>query len=177
MLHSNSIIVVYQLNIIFWSTLVEDTTSRYYITTKVCVIRLLSNGSKFSAKMGVTFLWIPIALGILVVISALVCFYFIFVRLKINHIIKKLLIFANVQQAIGFGIFVTSIISHASGFKNKLTCVLAITSVRASLIGNQASISAISIIRYTLTGCVYIKPWSQRPLFIEWILDRFLIMF
>ena len=120
---------------------------------------------------------IPIALGILVVISALVCFYFIFVRLKINHIIKKLLIFANVQQAIGFGIFVTSIISHASGFKNKLTCFLAITSLRASVIGNQASITPISIIRYSLTGCVYVKPWSQRPLFIELNLDRFLIIF
>ena len=143
-------------------------------------MQLLSNiqtGSKFSAKMGVTIFLIPIALGILAIISALTCFYLVFVKLKINHIIKKLLIFANVQQVIGFGIFVTSIISHASGFKNKLTCVLAITSVRASLIGNQASISAISIIRYTLTGCVYIKPWSQRPLFIEWILDRFLIMF
>ena len=114
---------------------------------------------------------IPIALGILVVISALVCFYFIFVRLKINHIIKKLLIFANVQQAIGFGIFVTSIISHASGFKNKLTCFLAITSLRASVIGNQASITAISIIRYSL-GCIYVKLWSQRPLFIELILDE-----
>ena len=143
-------------------------------------MQLLSNiktGSKFSAKMGVTLFLIPIALGILAIMSALACFYFIFVKLKINHIIKKLLIFATVQQAIGFGIFVTSIISHASGFKNKLTCFLAITSVRTSLIGNQASISAISIIRYTLTGCVYIKPWSQRPLFIEWILDRFLIMF
>ena len=116
--------------------------------------------------------FIPIALGILVVISALVCFYFIFVRLKINHIIKKLLIFANVQQAIGFGIFVTSIISHASGFKNKLTCFLAITSLRASVIGNQASITAISIIRYSLTGCIYVKLWSQRPLFIELILDE-----
>ena len=141
----------------------------------MCVIRLLSNGSKFSAKMGVTFLLIPIALGILVIMSALACFYFIFVKLKINHIIKKLLIFATVQQAIGFGIFVTSIISHASGFKNKLTCFLAITSIRASLIGNQASISAISIIRYSLAGCV--KPWPQRLLFIELILDRFLIIF
>ena len=108
---------------------------------------MLSNGSKFSAKMVVTFLLIAIALGILVIISALACFYFIFVRLKINHIIKKLLIFANVQQAIGFGIFVTSIISHASGFKNKLTCFLAITSVRASILGNQATIAAISMIR------------------------------
>ena len=120
-------------------------------------MQLLSNiktGPKFSAKMGVTFLLIPIALGVLAIMSALVCFYFIFVKLKINHIIKKLLIFANVQQAIGFGIFVTSIISHASGFKNKLTCFLAITSIRASLIGNQASISAISIIRYSLTGLV-----------------------
>ena len=115
--------------------------------------------------------FIPIALEILVVISALVCFYFIFVRLKINHIIKKLLIFANVQQAIGFGIFVTSTISHASGFKTKLTCFLAITLLRASVIGNQASITAISIIRYSL-GCIYVKLWSQRSLFIELILDE-----
>ena len=104
--------------------------------------------------MGVTFLLIPIVLGIVVIISALASFAFIFRRLKINHIIKKLLLFATVQQAIGFGIFVSSNISHASGFKNQLTCFLAITSVQASIIGTQTSISAISIIRYSFKDCI-----------------------
>ena len=115
---------------------------------------MLSNiktGLKFGVKMGVTFLLIPIVLGIVVIISALASFSFIFVRMKINHIIKKLLFFATAQQAIGFGIFVSSLVSHASGFKNKLTCFLVITSIRATANGTQASISAIAIIRYSFT--------------------------
>ena len=127
--------------------------------------------------MGVTFLLIPIVLGIVVIISALASFSFIFVRMKINHIIKKLLFFATAQQAIGFGIFVSSLVSHASGFKNKLTCFLVITSIRATVNGTQASISAIAIIRYSFTDCIYVIPWSQRSLFIELILDRFFIIF
>ena len=141
---------------------------------------MLSNiktGLKFGVKMGVTFLLIPIVLGIVVIISALASFSFIFVRMKINHIIKKLLFFATAQQAIGYGIFVSSLVSHASGFKNKLTCFLVITSIRATVNGTQASISAIAIIRYSFTECIYVIPWSQRSLFIELILDRFLIIF
>ena len=104
--------------------------------------------------MGVKFLLIPTVLGMVVIISALVSFAFIFRRLKINHIIKKLLLFATVQQAIGFGIYVSINIAFASGFKNKLTCFLAITSVGASVIGTQTSISAISIIRYSFKDCI-----------------------
>ena len=104
--------------------------------------------------MGVTFLLIPIVVGLVVIISALASFAFIFRRLKINHIIKKLLLFATVQQAIGFGVFVSSNISHASGFKNQLTCFLAITSVQASIIRTQTSISAISIIRYSFKDSI-----------------------
>ena len=100
--------------------------------------------------MGVTVLLIPILLGIAVIISALASFAFIFWSLKINVIIKKLLLFATVQQAIGFGINVCCIVAYVSGFKNKLTCFLAITSARASVTGTQTSISAISIIRYLL---------------------------
>ena len=104
--------------------------------------------------MGVTFLFIPIALGILVIISALACFLFIFRRLKINHIIKKILLLATGQQVIGFGIFVSSIVSFASGFKNVLTCFIALTSIQATVIGVQTSISAISIIRYSFTDYI-----------------------
>ena len=107
-----------------------------------------------SKKMGVAVLLIPILLGIVVIISALASFSFIFWSLKINGIIKKLLLFATVQQAIGFGINVSCIVLYASGFKNKLTCFLAITSARASVTGTQTSISAISIIRYSFTGFI-----------------------
>ena len=120
---------------------------------------MLSNiktGLKFGVKMGVTFILIPIVLGIVVIISALASFSFIFVRMKINHIIKKLLFFATAQQAIGFGIFVSSLVSHASGFKNKLTCLLVITSIRATVNGTQASISAIAIVRYSFTDYIYV---------------------
>ena len=126
------------------STLVVPRVS---ITTQHTL--LLDNCRKY--KMRVTFIFIPIALGILVIISVLACFLFIYKRLKINHIIKKILLFATGQQAIGFGIFVSSLVPHVFGFKNKLTCFLTITSLRASVIGTQTSISAISIIRYSIS--------------------------
>ena len=49
--------------------------------------------------MGVTFLLIPIVLGIVVIISALASFAFIFRRLKINHIIRKLLLLLIIEIA------------------------------------------------------------------------------
>ena len=110
---------------------------------------LLSNfETKFNAKMEVTFLWIPTAIGILVVISALTCFAFIFRRLQINHVMKKMLLFATAQQAIGYGIFVFSVVLIVNGLKNILTCFLTATSILASAIGTQTSVSAISITRY-----------------------------
>ena len=102
----------------------------------------------------VAFLWIPIAIGILVVISALMCFAFIFRGLQINHVIKKMLLFATAQQAIGFGIFVVSEVLFRYGLKNILTCFLAATSILASAIGTQTSLSAISITRYSFTDCI-----------------------
>ena len=155
-----------------------STTVDNLVPNKVCqhpIAFKYQTGLKFGAKMEVTFLLIPIVLGIVVIISALPSFSFA-LRLKINHMIKKLLCFATVQQAIGFGIFVSSLVSHASGFKNKLTCFLVITSIRATVNGTQASISAIAIIRYLFTDCIYVIPRSQRPLFIEMILNRFLII-
>ena len=104
--------------------------------------------------MVVTFLWIPIAIGILVVILALTCFAFIFRRLQIHHVIKKMLLFATAQQAIGYGIFVFLVVLFVYGLKNILTCFLAATSILASAIGTQTSLSAISITRYSFTDCI-----------------------
>ena len=98
--------------------------------------------------MEVTFLWIPIAIGILMVVSALTCFAFIFRGLQINHVIKKMLLFATAQQAICYGIFVFSVALCVYGLKTILTCFLAATSTMASAIGTQTSLSAISITRY-----------------------------
>ena len=102
----------------------------------------------------VAFLWITIAIGILVVISALTCFAFISGGLQINHVIKKMLLFATAQQVIGYGIFVVSVVSFVYGLKNILTCFLAATSVLASAIGTQTSVAAISITRYSFTDCM-----------------------
>ena len=104
--------------------------------------------------MEVKFLWIPIVIGILVVILALTCFAFIFRQLQIHHVIKKMLLFATVQQAIGYGIFVCSMVLFVYGLKNILTCFLAATSILASAIGTQTSVSAISITRYSFTDCI-----------------------
>ena len=93
-----------------------------------------------------------VATGILGIISALACFGFIFVKMKINHVIKKLLLFATIQQAIGYSTFLCSVIlfTHFNGFNNKLICFLGMASIRASSYGTQASITAISIIRYSV---------------------------
>ena len=148
--HNNSTYVL------FCSTTVEDLVhSKAWIRFCIQLLSNIKTGLKFGVKMGVTFLFIPIVLGIVLIISAHASFIFIFVRLKINHMIKKLLCFATVQQAIGFGIFVSSLVSHASGFENKLTCFLVITSIRATVNGTQASISAIAIVRYSFTDCFY----------------------
>ena len=74
-------------------------------------------------------------------------FYFIIKKLKINDVIKKLLLFASIQQFLGYGIFFGSILSHVYRTKNKLTCFLACTSIGSTTKGTQAVISMISIIR------------------------------
>ena len=75
-------------------------------------------------------------------------FYFIIKKLKINDVIKKLLLFASIQQFLGYGIFFGSILSHVYRTKNKLTCFLACTSIGSTTKGTQAVISMISIIRF-----------------------------
>ena len=101
--------------------------------------------------MEVTILYcILIAIGILGITTALACFGFILVKLKINHVIKKLLLFVTIQQAIGYATFLCSLILYGNGLKNKLICFLAFVSIRASSHGTQASITAISIIRYLI---------------------------
>ena len=96
-----------------------------------------------------------IATGILGIISALACFGFIFFKMKINHVLKKLLLFATIQQAIGYSTFLCSVILFGYGFGNKLTCFLGMASIRASSYGTQASITAISIIRYEPKGTIH----------------------
>ena len=101
--------------------------------------------------MEVTILYyILIATGILGITTALGSYGFILVKLKINHVIKKLLLFVTIQQAIGYATFLCSLILYGNGLKNKLICFLVFVSVRASSHGTQASITAISIIRYLI---------------------------
>ena len=85
--------------------------------------------------------------AIIGIVSATTCFGFTFKKLKINHVIKKLLLVATVQQLLGYGIFFGSILAIWFGIQNKVTCFFAFTSIIASTIGSQASISMISVIR------------------------------
>jgi hypothetical protein len=86
--------------------------------------------------------------GILGIVSSIACFAFIVIRLQINHVIRRLLLFATVQQAIGYGMALCSVILGISGLTNIVTCFLGFTSLLASAFGTQTCISAISIIRY-----------------------------
>ena len=85
--------------------------------------------------------------AIIGIVSAITCFGFIFKKLKINYVIKKLLLVATVQQSLGYGIFLGSILAIGFGIQNKVTCFFSFTSIVASIIGSQASISMISVIR------------------------------
>ena len=86
--------------------------------------------------------------GILGIVSSIACFAFIFIQLQINHVIRKLLLFAAVQQAIGYGTILCTVILEINGFRNIVTCFLGFTSLSWLAFGTQTCISAISIIRY-----------------------------
>ena len=85
--------------------------------------------------------------AIIGIVSAITCFGFTFKKLKINHVIKKLLLVATVQQSLGYGTFFGSVLAIGFGIQNKVTCFFAFTSIIASTLGSQASISMISVIR------------------------------
>ena len=85
--------------------------------------------------------------AIIGIVSAGTCFCFIFKKLKINYVIKKLLLVTTVQQLLGYGIFFASILAIGFGIQNKVTCFFAVTSIITSMCGLQASISMISVIR------------------------------
>ena len=85
--------------------------------------------------------------AILGIVSSITCFGFIFKKLKINHVIRKLLLFATLQQSLGYGIFFGSILAIGFGIQNKVTCFFGVTSILTSTCGSRASISMISVIR------------------------------
>ena len=85
------------------------------------------------------------SLGIL---SSVCCFYFIVRKLKINQVIKSLLLFAIVQQFVGYGIFFVSLtVLHIHEIRNKITCFLVYNFMGTMLKGTQTITTMISIIR------------------------------
>ena len=88
---------------------------------------------------------------VLGIVSSIACLAFI-IKLQINHVVKKLLIFATVQQAIGYGTALCSVILSISGLRSLVTCFLGYTVPLASVFGTQTCISAIGIIRYCTTS-------------------------
>ena len=100
-----------------------------------------------------------ISTGILGIVSSISCFAFIVFRLQINHVIRRLLLFATVQQAIGYGMALCSLILGISGLTNIVTCFLGFTSLSWLAFGTQTCISAISIIRYCTKDW---RDWTHR---------------
>ena len=87
--------------------------------------------------------------AVLGITSSVVCFYFIAKKLKINHVIKKLLLFTSIQQIFGYGMLLGSTIAQLNKIKNKLTCFIAFASFGLTMKTTQALISTVSIVRYT----------------------------
>ena len=81
--------------------------------------------------------------AIIGIVSAITCFGFILKKLKINHVIKKLLLVATVQQSLGYAKSLVSILAFTHGIINKVTCFLAFMSIVATVFGSQALISII----------------------------------
>ena len=82
--------------------------------------------------------------------TSICCFYFITKKLRINRVIRILLLFASVQQFLGYVIFLGSIILHMKNLRSKLTCFFTYFSFGATMSGTQNVITLISIIRYFL---------------------------
>ena len=82
------------------------------------------------------------------IISSIYCLYFIVKKLKINHIIKKLLMVACVEQFLGYVIVFCSVVLFIFEIKNKVTCFTAISSFGVTFMGKQLVITMISIIRF-----------------------------
>ena len=72
--------------------------------------------------------------------SSTACFCFIAKKLKINHVIRKLLLFGSVQQIFGYGMLLGSTIAHYNEIKNKLTCFIAFASFGLTMKTTQALI-------------------------------------
>ena len=93
-------------------------------------------------------LYAMLCIAIIGIASAALSFAYVFLKLQINHVIKKLLLFGTAQQAVGYGIITTSIlVSLVQGFISKLTCIFGFTSFAASILGSQSVVTMISVIR------------------------------
>ena len=62
-----------------------------------------------------------VCFGAVGVITSASCLFFIIKKLKINGLIKNLLLFANVQQLIGYNLFLVSRVLQYIYNKNKWT--------------------------------------------------------
>ena len=86
--------------------------------------------------------------GILGFVLSIACYAFAYLKLKINPVIKKILLFAAIQQAIAYAIGVSSTIAIMLGYKNRITCYLIGSPIGTSMSGTRMCITAISIARY-----------------------------
>ena len=86
--------------------------------------------------------------GILGFVLSIACYAFAYLKLKINPVIKTILLFAAIQQAIGYAIGVSSTIATMLGFENRIMCYLIGSPIGTSMSGTPMCIAAISIARY-----------------------------
>ena len=96
------------------------------------------------------------------IMTSICCFYFITKKLRINRVIRVLLLFASVQQFFGYVIFLISIIFHMRKMRNRLTCFFTYSSFGTTMSGTQNVITLISIIRYFLLFHPRALQWGIR---------------
>ena len=102
--------------------------------------------------------------GAVGVLSSLGCLIFIIKRLEINQIIKKLLLFANVHQLLGYILFLMVVVlQYVFDSKNRFTCFLIFTSMGLIMKTTQGIISMISVIRYVVTWVNYLLYLPHTP--------------
>ena len=123
----------------------------HFCTLNYLTLLTMSSLWFVSGKMDETLtspLYAMLCIAITGIASAAISFTYVFLKLKINHVIKKLLLFGTAQQAVGYGVIASSIVvSFIQGFISKLTCIFGFISFAASILGSQSVVTMISVIR------------------------------
>ena len=145
-----------ELNVTFiWNSRVLESLfqTKYLLLKCFCITKMTETSPPPNGGIADYFLLFGSFVG---TISSICCLYYIEKKLKINHVIKKLLLFAGIQDFLGYGIVFSSMMLIVHKIKNKITCFMSISSFGVTMMGKQLVHTMISIIRFLLSLFLFI---------------------